>query len=69
MNEAWKTTDEAKRNELVTEASTIEYNEGGYIVWSYNISSDGYKDTIGGMVHDVFGGSSIGYRYHLLYFK
>jgi peptide/nickel transport system substrate-binding protein len=69
VNEAWKTTDEAKRNELITEASTIEYNEGGYIVWSYNISSDGYKDTIGGMVHDVFGGSSIGYRYHLLYFK
>ena len=69
VNEAWKTTDEAKRNELVTQASTIEYDNGGYIVWSYNISSDGYKDTIDGMVHDVFGGSSIGYRYHLLYFK
>ena len=68
VNEAWKTTDDAKRNELVTEAQTIEYNEGGYILWSYNISSDGYKDTIGGMVHDVFGGSSIGYRYHLLYY-
>jgi peptide/nickel transport system substrate-binding protein len=69
VNEAWKTTDDAKRNELVTQASTIEYNNGGLIVWSYNVSADGYKDTIGGMVHDVFGGSSIGYRYHLLYYK
>ena len=69
VNEAWKTTDEAKRNELVTEASTIEYNEGGYILWSYNVASDGYQDTVGGMVHDVFGGSAIGYRFHLLYLK
>ena len=68
VNEAWKTTDEAKRNELVTQASTIEYNEGGYILWSYNVASDGYKDTLAGMVHDVFGGSAIGYRYHLLYY-
>ena len=69
VKEAWRTTDDAKRNELVGQAATIEYDNGGYIVWSYNISSDGYKDTIGGMVHDVFGGSSIGYRYHLLYYK
>jgi len=69
VKEAWRTTDEARRNELVTQAATIEHDNGGYIVWSYNVSSDGHLDTIGGMVHDVYGGSSIGYRYHLLYYK
>jgi peptide/nickel transport system substrate-binding protein len=69
VNEAWRTTDDTRRNELVTEAETIEYNDGGFILWSYNVASDGYRDTIGGMVHDVYGGSSIGYRFHLLYYK
>ena len=68
VNEAWRTTDDAKRNELITEASTIEFNEGGNIVWSFNVLSDGYSTKLGGLVHDVFQSSAMGFRYHLVYF-
>lgn len=69
VEEAFRTVDDTKRNELVTEASTIEYNEGGYIIWAFNILIDGYSDKLGGLVHDVFLNSAMGFRYSLVYFK
>ena len=33
VKEAFKTVDDTKRNELITEAMTIEYETGGNIVW------------------------------------
>jgi peptide/nickel transport system substrate-binding protein len=68
VEEAFRTPDDAKRNELIGEAATIEYNEGGYIVWSFTTLLDGYSDKLAGFVHDVFLGSAMGYRYHLVYF-
>ena len=69
VEEAFRTPDDAKRNALISEAATIEYNEGGYIIWSFTTLLDGYSDKLAGLVHDVFLGSAMGYRYHLVYFK
>jgi peptide/nickel transport system substrate-binding protein len=69
VEEAFRTPDDAKRNQLVGEAATIEYNEGGYIIWSFTTLLDAYSDKIAGLVHDVFLGSAMGYRFHLVYFK
>jgi peptide/nickel transport system substrate-binding protein len=40
--------DDAKRTELLHEAQTIEYERGGYIVWSFSNQVDAYSDTVGG---------------------
>jgi peptide/nickel transport system substrate-binding protein len=68
VEEAFRTPDDAKRNGLVGEAATIEYNEGGYIIWSFTSLLDGYSSKLAGFVHDVFLGSAMGYRYHLVSF-
>lgn len=68
--EAFRTPDEAKRNELIAEASTIEYNEGGNIVWEHDVVLDAYDETkLGGLVHDVWGVSAMGYRFWLCHIK
>jgi peptide/nickel transport system substrate-binding protein len=55
VQEALRTTDVAKRNELVGEAETIEYNEGGYIIWAFNDAIDAYSAKLGGIVPDKYG--------------
>jgi peptide/nickel transport system substrate-binding protein len=40
--------DDAKRTELLHEAQKIEYERGGYIVWSFSNQVDAYSDTVGG---------------------
>ena len=55
IEEAMKTVDDTKRNELITEANTIEYNSGGNIVWSFNNLLDGYSDKIAGAIPDTWG--------------
>jgi peptide/nickel transport system substrate-binding protein len=69
VDEAWRTVDDVKRNELITEAATFEHDNGGLILWSFNVLTDGYSDKLGGLVHDVFQSSAMGFRYHLVYFK
>jgi peptide/nickel transport system substrate-binding protein len=67
--EAVRTVDDAKRNELVTEMETIEYNEGGYIIWSFNVSLDAHSNRLQGLVQDTWGaGSACRCRYNLMYF-
>ena len=34
INQAFKTVDDTKRNELVAQAEKIEYERGGYIIWA-----------------------------------
>ena len=53
--EAFGTADEAKRNGLVGEAQTIEYDEGGYILWAFRNQVDAYSDKIVGLETDVVG--------------
>ena len=46
--QAQATLDAAKRNELLREAQTIEYERGGYIVWSFSNQIDGYSTKVAG---------------------
>ena len=70
VKEAFGTVDDAKRNQLISEASTIEYNEGGYIIWSFNVLKDGYNSSkLAGLVNDVAEASSMGFRYGLVSYK
>ena len=69
VEEAFQTTDDAKRNQLIGEAATIEYNDGGLLVWSFNVLRDGYSTKLGGLVNDVFQSSAMGFRYGLVYYK
>lgn len=69
VDEAFATPNDAKRNELISEASTIEFERGGNIIWAFNIMMDGYSNQLGGLVNDVFLNSAMGFRYHLVYFQ
>ena len=55
VQEAFKTVDETKRNELVAEASTIEYETGGNMVWQFSNLLDGYSDKLTGVLPDTWG--------------
>jgi peptide/nickel transport system substrate-binding protein len=55
VNEAFRTVDEAKRNELIAAAEKIEYDEGGYVVWSFNNQTDAYSSKIAGLTPDKSG--------------
>jgi peptide/nickel transport system substrate-binding protein len=68
MREAEKTTDEAKRNELVAAAMKIDHDEAGYLVWSFMDLIDGKSDKIAGEVPDVFYWTAINFGFKYLYF-
>ena len=38
----------AKRTDLLHEAQTLEYDMGGYIVWSFSNQLDAYSATVTG---------------------
>jgi peptide/nickel transport system substrate-binding protein len=69
VDEAFKTVDETKRNELVAAAEKIEYERGGFLVWQFNTLLDGYSDKLGGVIPDTWGQSACKNRYNLMYFK
>ena len=70
VEEAFKTVDDAKRNELITQASTIEYNEGGYIIYAFDKQVDAHSTKVAGVIPDVSGLASAANnaRYRLAYF-
>ena len=49
VKQALGTVDETKRNQLIGEAQTIEYNEGGYIIWAFRNQVDAYSSKIAGV--------------------
>ena len=55
IEEAFRTVDDTKRNELVAQAQEIEYNEGGYIIWSFRNQVDAYSNKIAGIEPDRLG--------------
>ena len=55
VNEAFKTVDDAKRNELIAKAQEIEYNEGGLIIWAWRNQVDAYSTKITGLKKDPLG--------------
>ena len=70
VNEAYMTVDDTKRNELITEASTIEYDEGGYIIYAFDNQVDAYSPKVAGGVPDFsgLGSAAANARYRLMYF-
>ncbi|MFA4965587.1 MAG: peptide ABC transporter substrate-binding protein, partial [Thermoleophilia bacterium] len=68
VDEAFRTVDDTKRNELVGKAMEIEYNEGGLLVWQFNILLDAYSKKLGGVIADSWGQSACKNRYNLMYF-
>jgi peptide/nickel transport system substrate-binding protein len=67
VTEAFRTVDSDKRNELIAEATTIEYNEGGTLIWAFKELIDGYSDKIGGVVPFPSGVSLSSYRFNQFY--
>ena len=68
FNEAVVTVDDAKRNELVSQLATIDYERGGYIIYEHGVQNDAYSDKLGGVVPDAFGGeSATRARFNLMY--
>ncbi len=55
VTEARKTTDAAKRKEILHEAQQIEYETGGYIIWGFNNQIDAYSNDIEGFEPDRSG--------------
>jgi peptide/nickel transport system substrate-binding protein len=48
IRQARAEVDDARRTELLHEAQRIEWERGGYIVWSFSNQVDAYSDTVGG---------------------
>jgi peptide/nickel transport system substrate-binding protein len=70
VKEAYTTVDDAKRNELISEAATIEYNEGAYIIYAFDNQVDAHSSKVMGMVSDYsgLGSCASNARYRLAYF-
>jgi len=60
VQEGFATVDDDKRNELVRQAATIEYNEGGYIIPTFRNLLDAYSDKVVGITTDDVMGISLG---------
>ncbi len=56
VEEAFKTVDDAARNELIGQAQQIEFDTGGYIIWSWRNQVDAYSKTTTGYKLDKLGG-------------
>jgi peptide/nickel transport system substrate-binding protein len=68
VEQAFRTPDVTKRNELIGEAQTIEYNEGGLIVWAFNDQTDAYSSKLGGIVPDRGGEPLSSWHFNKFYF-
>ena len=68
VDEAFRTSDETKRNELVAQAQKIQFDNDGLIIWSFNDQVDGYSPKIGGVVPDKGGVPLSGWRLNTYYF-
>ena len=56
VKKASTTVDDDMRNELITQAQQIEFDTGGYIVWSWRNQVDAYSKTTTGYKLDKLGG-------------
>lgn len=69
VDEALKTVDEVKRNELVREASVIEYERGGHIVWAFSTLLDAHTEKLQGLVANAWGSATATkWNYNEMYF-
>jgi peptide/nickel transport system substrate-binding protein len=56
VDQAWKTVDDQERAQLITQAQQLEFDEGGYIIWSWRNQVDAYSKTTTGYKLDKLGG-------------
>ena len=56
VDKAFTTVDEAARNDLIGQAQQIEFDTGGYIVWSWRNQVDAYSKKTTGYKLDKLGG-------------
>jgi peptide/nickel transport system substrate-binding protein len=56
VDQAWKTVDDDERAKLITQAQQLEFDEGGYIIWSWRNQVDAYSKTTTGYKLDKLGG-------------
>jgi peptide/nickel transport system substrate-binding protein len=63
VEEATTTIDPTKRNALITEAQTIEYDEGGYIIWGHPNQADAYQGYVGGLIPNSTGLALSGFEF------
>ncbi len=68
VEEAFRTGDDTKRNELIRAAATIEYERGGLLIWSFNDQIDAHSGKISGLVPDKSGIPVGGFRFHDAFF-
>jgi peptide/nickel transport system substrate-binding protein len=70
LNQAYTTVDDTKRNELITQCATMEYNEGGYIIYGFDNQVDAFSPKVAGAVADYsgLGSAAANARYRLVYF-
>jgi peptide/nickel transport system substrate-binding protein len=62
VQEALAAVDEAKRNELVSAAQEIEWNEGGYLNWGWNDNFCANNQKLKGVVPDASGQDFVSWR-------
>ncbi len=56
VKKAFTTVDDTDRNDLITQAQQIEFDTGGYIVWSWRNQVDAYSKKTTGYKLDKLGG-------------
>lgn len=68
VEEAFATVDDTKRNELIKQAATLEHEEGGYIVYGFDMQVDALAPNVQGAIPDFSGLASAagGARYRLV---
>jgi len=54
--QAFKTVDDDQRNDLISRAQQMEFEQGGYIVWAWRNQVDAYSRTTTGYKLDKLGG-------------
>jgi peptide/nickel transport system substrate-binding protein len=69
VQEAFKTLNTTFRDVVIGEAQKIEYEQGGYIVWSFNGQVDAYSKKLGGVVPDRSGVPLSSFHFNQFYFR
>ncbi len=64
VEEAFRTGDETKRNELIAAAATIEHEKGGNIIWAFNDQIDAHSEKLTGLLPDKSGIPIGGFRFY-----
>ncbi len=66
--EAWQTVDETRRNEIISEVMTIDYEKGPFIVWGYKDILDAHSSKVTGLKGDKSGNPLGDFQYQTISF-